>query len=365
MINIAIAAGGTGGHIFPGISIAEAFINKLDNVKIIFIGARNGIENVIVPKYNFEVVKINAPRLYRYLTFKNLLFPFYLLESIEQTKRIFDKMNTDIFMGCGGFVSGAAGLAALYHHLPIFLQEQNSFPGISTRLLAKSCKRLYIGNEDAKQYFKSSASWRTKIKYTGNPIRKFEKISKEEALNFWKFENKKTIFIYGGSQGSHALNVNFYEIIDDILSNDIQIIFQTGFLDFDKVKNKFGTRKGLIVQPFFDNIEYAYSASDLVICRAGAISLSEISHFGLPAILIPFPYSAGQHQLKNAESFMKKGAAEIITEKELNPQLLLQKILDLINNKNRLIEMSDSIKTLSTYDSADRIVEDIIQFIRE
>lgn len=358
MLNIAIAAGGTGGHIFPGISIAEKFVNQLENVKVIFIGARNGIENKIIPKYNFDIVQMDVHKLYRYFILRNLLFPIYLIRSIWQALRMFYDMNIDIFIGCGGFVSGSAGLAALWLQLPIFLQEQNSFPGVSTRLLAKSCKRLYIGNQDVKQYLKSVES---KIKYTGNPIREFKKVRKQEALTFWNFKDKKTIFIYGGSQGSHSLNMNFSEIIDDILEKDIQIIFQTGFFDFEEINNKFGNRNGLVIQPFFDNIEYAYSASDLVICRAGAISLTEISHFGLPAILIPFPYSAGQHQLKNAQSFVKKGAAEMITEDELNPKLLFSEILDLINDKNRLLEMSSSLKSLVINDSAKRIVEDIMQ----
>ncbi|MCK4357894.1 MAG: undecaprenyldiphospho-muramoylpentapeptide beta-N-acetylglucosaminyltransferase [Candidatus Cloacimonetes bacterium] len=361
MLNIAIAAGGTGGHIFPGISIAEKFISELDNVNVIFIGSKNGIENRIVKKYGFNIVQIDVHKLYRYYILKNLLFPIYLIRSILQAKRIFQNMNIDIFIGCGGFVSGSAGLSALWLRLPFFLQEQNSFPGVSTRLLAKSCKRLYIGNLDAKQHFKSSRLVGTKIKYTGNPIRKFKKVRKQEALTFWNFKDKKTIFIYGGSQGSHSLNKNFSVIIDKILKKDIQIIFQTGFSDFKEINNKFGNRKGMVIQPFFDNIEYAYSASDLAICRAGAISLTEISHFGLPAILIPFPYSAGQHQLKNAKSFVKKGAAEMITEDELNPKILFCKILDIINDKNRLLEMSSSLKSLVIQDSAKRIVDDIIE----
>ncbi len=361
MLNITIAAGGTGGHIFPGISIAEKFTSELNNINIIFIGSKNGVENTIVPKYKFDIFQIDVHKLYRAFTVKNLLFPLYLLRSITQAIRIFRNKNIDIFIGCGGFVSGSAGLAALWLQLPIFLQEQNSFPGISTRLLSKSCNRLYIGNIDVKQYLKSIEK---KIKYTGNPIRKFKKISKSKALSFWNFMDKKVIFIYGGSQGSHSLNMNFSEIINNLLKNDIQIIFQTGFNDFKEINEKFGNRKGMVIQPFFVNIEYAYSASDLVICRAGAISLTEIIYFGLPAILIPFPYSAGQHQMKNAQSFVKKGAAEMITEHELNPKLLFTRIFDLLNDKNKLFEMSNSLKSVKVKDSATRIVEDIIRLNR-
>ncbi|MBL7086290.1 MAG: UDP-N-acetylglucosamine--N-acetylmuramyl-(pentapeptide) pyrophosphoryl-undecaprenol N-acetylglucosamine transferase, partial [Candidatus Cloacimonetes bacterium] len=218
-------------------------------------------------------------------------------------------------------------------------------------------RRIYIGNSEAKNYFKSLIS---KVIYTGNPIRKFNMVSKKQALHHWNFEEKRTMFVYGGSQGSHSVNQNFVEIIDELLDKEIQILFQTGRKEYGKIIDRFQNREGIVIKPFFDNIEYAYLASDLVICRAGAISLSEIAHFGLPVIIIPFPYSAGQHQLKNALSYNRYGAADILTENELNPKLLLESILKIIKNDTKLKKMSNAIKKLSVSESAKKIVIDIM-----
>ena len=362
MKNIAIAAAGTGGHIFPGIAVANEFIKQNANHKIIFIGAKNGLEKEIVKKYNFHFAEIDVRKFHRRLTFQNISFPYFLAKRYFQSKKILKAFKIDIFLGFGGFVSGSVGLAAKSLHIPIFLQEQNSFPGISTRFLSKSSKKIFLGNNDAKKYLKIPDE---KLNFSGNPIRKFKNIDKKTALNFLKLENRKTIFVYGGSQGSHFINQTFSKIADRILEKNIQTIFQTGTADFDSINQKFGNRKGIVIKDFFENIEYAYQTSDLVICRSGAISLAEISFFGLPSILIPFPYSAGKHQLLNAKSYSKNNAAEIMIEKNLTPEILFKKVVNILSNKEKLRKMSEASKEMFVPDSEKIIVREICRNFEE
>lgn len=358
MLKVAIAAGGTGGHVFPAIAIAEEFIHQVKDVSITFIGSEDGMEKEIILEKGFEFESISVKKLYRFLTPKNLLFPYYLLKSVFQTRRILKKNECDIFIGCGGFVSGAAGLGAKGVGIPIFLQEQNSFPGISTRKLAKSSKIIFLGNPEAKEYLNLDNS---RLIYTGNPIRKMEKVDKAKAKKFWGLDDRKVIFVYGGSQGAKSINDNVVKIIEDLLKKDLQIIFQTGKNKYQKIYEKIGQQKSVVIKSFIRQMDLAYSAADLVVCRAGAISLSEIAFYELPAILIPFPKSSGNHQVKNAESLKKQGAAELLLDKNLNPENLKNKIMNIILDEMKSKLMSKAIKKFAKPESAKEIVEIILQ----
>jgi UDP-N-acetylglucosamine--N-acetylmuramyl-(pentapeptide) pyrophosphoryl-undecaprenol N-acetylglucosamine transferase len=357
-MKIAIAAGGTGGHIFPGIAIGKEILASTSDVEVLFIGARGGLETTIVPKYGFKVLQIEIRKFHRRFTFENLLFPLYLVKGIIETMKILHIYKIKCLIGCGGFVTGAAGLAAVFAGIPIFLQEQNSFPGISTRLLANFSNAVYLGFPDARKYLKSVQK---KLVFAGNPLRKFPNIQRGNALRLWSLEDKPTVFIYGGSQGSHTINETSAEIIDDLLQNEVQIIFQTGYQDYERFMKKFSNRKGLVIKPFFDNIVSVYKISSLAICRAGALSLSELAYFGVPAIIIPFPYSAGNHQIRNARLFEGKKAAKVIIEEKLQSDILLDEILNIINNKNLLEEMRQGMKKLAPVNATRDIVDDIFQ----
>ncbi len=357
MHRIAIAAGGTGGHIFPGIAIARELKKQLDECEIIFIGSKDGIENKIVKENGYDCIPTNVQKLYRFFTLKNILFPCYMLKSIAETQNIYKKFNISIFIGCGGFVSGTAGYAAKLQRIPIFLQEQNSYPGLSTRFIAPYARRIYLGNQKATEYLKCC---KKQICYTGNPIRKLEKTSREKALEILGLRNKKTVFIYGGSLGSTPINNAVLSILEKLLHNDFQVIFQTGKRDFSRIFELFGENRNLIIKPFFDDIDIAYSASDLVVCRAGAISLSEVAYFGIPAIIIPFPWAAGNHQVKNAESFGARNAAVVIEEKNLSPEILLNKIVNILNDLEKYKNMAQAMKSLAKPQATQDIVSDII-----
>lgn len=357
MHRIAIAAGGTGGHIFPGIAIARELQKQLDKCEVIFIGSKNGIENIIVKENGYECIPTDVQKLYRFLTFKNLLFPYYMLKSIAETQNIFKKFKISIFVGCGGFVSGTAGYAAKLLRIPIFLQEQNSYPGLSTRFIAPYAQRIYLGNSKATEYLKCCER---QICYTGNPIRTPIKTSREKALEILGLQNKKTVFIYGGSLGSTPINNAVLPILEKLLLDNFQVIFQTGKRDHSRIIELYGKNKNLIIKSFFDNIDIAYSASDLVVCRAGAISLSEVAYFGIPAIIIPFPWAAGDHQVKNAESFCAKNAAVVIEEKDLSSEILFHEIVNILNNLKQSKNMAQAMKSLAKPQATQDIVNDII-----
>ena len=357
MHKIAIAAGGTGGHIFPGIAIARELERQLEDCEVIFIGSRDGIENKLVKENGYECIPTDVQKLYRSFTLKNLLFPYYMLKSISETQNIYRKFKISIFIGCGGFVSGTAGYAAKQLRIPIFLQEQNSYPGLSTRFIAPYAQRIYLGNPKATKYLKSREK---QIYYTGNPIRAPRKLSLDKALEILGLHKKKTVFIYGGSQGSTPINNAVLPILETLLQNNFQVIYQTGKHDYSKIYELFGNNKNLVIKPFFDNIDVAYSASDLVVCRAGAISLSEVANFGIPAIIIPFPWAAGDHQVKNAESFQTKKAAVVIEEKNLTSEILLHEIVNILNNLEKSENMARAMKSLAKPQATQDIVSDII-----
>ncbi|MBN2017071.1 MAG: undecaprenyldiphospho-muramoylpentapeptide beta-N-acetylglucosaminyltransferase [Candidatus Cloacimonetes bacterium] len=356
MLRVAIAAGGTGGHIFPGIAIARELQDQLKSCEIIFIGSKDGIENKIVSENGYTCIPTDVHKLYRYLTLKNLLFPYYMIKSIVETRKIYRENLISLFVGCGGFVTGTAGYAAHLQKIPIFLQEQNSYPGLSTRFIAPYAKRIYLGNHVAIDYLKKNDN----CLYTGNPIRQLNLTPRKVAQTELGFKDSKTLFIYGGSLGSTPINNAVLKIIESLLEKDYQIIFQTGKRDHSKIIEKYGNQRNMIIKPFFNDIDLVYSASDLVVCRAGAISLSEVAYFRIPAIIIPFPWAAGDHQVKNAESFAQNGAAVMIEEKDLTPEILLTNIENILNNTQQYEIMAHAMKSLAKPEATQHIVSDIL-----
>ncbi|MBS3740768.1 MAG: undecaprenyldiphospho-muramoylpentapeptide beta-N-acetylglucosaminyltransferase [Candidatus Cloacimonetes bacterium] len=356
MLKVAIATGGSGGHIFPAVSVAEELKRQFENVDIIFIGSHVGIEEDVLTNYDYPLYKIDVRRFNRYFTYKNLILPFFVGKSTLQSVVILQKHKCDLLIGFGGFSAGVAVLAAKLLSIPIFLQEQNSYPGLVTRKTACLSTKIFLGNFMAKKYLKKYSE---KLIYSGNPLRKLEQIPKLKALKKLGLQNKNTIFVYGGSQGSMPLNKFLAEIINDLLIKDIQIIWQTGEKENKILKNKFGQNESVLIKPFFTQMSYVYCACDLVVCRAGAISIAEAAHFGLPAIIIPFPYAADDHQLKNAQLLEDKKAAFVLIEDNLTADLLKQKIIDLLASYQQRDTLSNNIKKLSIGNSSEIIVNEI------
>ncbi len=327
MRKIVISGGGTAGHINPALSIAY-YLKKFD-WEIHYIGNKSSLEERLVNTAGYPFHPINIQKLYRRFTFAHLKFPFKLISSIIRTYIIMKKLQPCLFLGTGGFVSGPAGFSAHLLKIPIFLQEQNSFPGITTRLLAKWSENIFLGNINAKKYLPARNT-----QYTGNPIQPgiFNNNLTQNFRDYGLTEEKTKIFLLGGSQGSFVLNSNFALIVDKILKSGLEIIWQTGKYSFAEFQQQFGDKKGVYVFDYTDNIAALYGISKLVIARAGALTLAELETLKIPALLIPLPSAAANHQFYNAQELAEKGVAEIIEQKDLTPALLLEKIIMMIKN---------------------------------
>jgi UDP-N-acetylglucosamine--N-acetylmuramyl-(pentapeptide) pyrophosphoryl-undecaprenol N-acetylglucosamine transferase len=347
---VIIAAGGTGGHIIPAISIAEELIkNKID---VLFVGNKNSMEQELTAKREIAFKSINVQKFYRKITLAHLKFPFKLLKSIYDSKKIIRNFQPDAFIGTGGFVSGPVGYAAHLKKVPIFLQEQNSYPGATTRILSKYAEKIFLGNKGAKKYLLGN-----KLVFSGNPINK-RIIGETEKINFAEFglkENSTKLFLLGGSQGSVVLNKTFLPIVDELLENGIEIIWQIGKFSFDEFYPKIQNKKGIYSFDFTDEIGKIYNSVNFLIARAGAISLAELETKKLPSILIPLPSAAENHQYYNAMELQGKGVAMVLKQKDLTSESLKSAINTMQNNFKDMHENfkqthhQDAVKTITNY----------------
>ena len=278
-----------------------------------------------------------------------------------QSFLIIKKFKPDVVVGTGGYVSGPVVFVASLLGVPTLIQEQNSYPGITTRLLSTLVDEVHISFEASRKYLKKKDN----VFLTGNPIRSSLKIyPKGEALKFFGLdEGKKTLFVFGGSTGARSINEAMLEIIDELVKRDIQVIWQTGMLDFERVRNKCEGMREVKVFPFLDEIDYAYSACDLVVCRAGATTISEITYFGVPSILVPYPFAAANHQYENARVLSENGAGEILLDSELKSKLK-EKILNLITDDQKLKMMREKAKSLANPEAGDMIAKSILKLVR-
>jgi len=329
------AGGGTGGHLTPALAIANNLKAKIGNkaeADFLFIGTRRGIEFKVREKLGYPLALINIRGLSRSLSLSNLMFPFLLIGAVLKSMSIIGSFKPDIVIGTGGYVMGPVLLAAYFKGVNRVLQEQNSYPGLTTRRLAPLTDRVFLGFHDAVGYL----SEKCRVIDSGNPVNELVgSVPKEEGLRYFEFDHsKKTIMIMGGSQGASNINKNILRNLDG-LDEKYQLIWQTGDRDYKDVTASAGGRvSGRSLFPFTDRIELAYAAADIIIARAGALSLAEIAAAGLPSILIPFPFATGDHQMKNAESFARNGAAVIIRDNDLERIDLLGKAVELIQTDN-------------------------------
>ena len=357
-LRIIIAGGGTGGHFFPAMAIRDALIKKGVDVK--YIGSKYGIE--AKNEYlNKSFMLLNIRGIQRQLTFnslgKNILFPFRFIQSYFISRKILKDFKPDIVIGTGGYSSGLPLIASINLGIATVIQEQNSYPGITTRYLSKYCNKTFIAYQDAKRYLKKK-----NFILTGNPIRdSIQMINKNKAKNNLNLNEKKPVLlILGGSQGSKPLNNHFIKKCNEYLQYGIQILWQCGKTDFNNL-NKLINNKDIHLIPFCDDMSLLYSASDLIISRSGALALSEMAFMGKAMILIPFPYSAGNHQFKNAESFSNSGAAILIPQNKLNSGQLEHAAIKLLKNPEKIVAMEKKSIQLASPDATDIIANSIIE----
>jgi len=368
-VRILFAGGGTGGHLYPAIAIANRITEMLrgkGQIDIAFVGTKRGLEFRIKEELGYPLYLINMRGITRSWAIINLLVPFIIVGALWQSARLLKKFRPDLVVGTGGYVSWPVLKMAATLGIITVLQEQNSYPGIATRSGAKKAKRIYLGFEDAKKYLPDNAS--TLI--TGNPVRsEIGHGSRQKAIKQFKLDaNKKTILVLGGSQGARTINNAVFKSLESKhWAGDAQLLWQTGKRDYTEVTaqvNKLHWDGALF--PFANNMHDVYAAADIVIARAGALTLAELMTCRLPAILIPFPFAAGDHQKKNAESLSKRHAAVVIEETKLSGINLLQEASRLLKSpeyqaiKNEVTNLGESRKP-----AADVISEDIISIINK
>ena len=358
---IIIAGGGTGGHLFPAIAIGEEIKERIPDAEIHFIGSTFGLESKVFPVKDLIHTLLPIRGLQRSINIrnilKNLLLPFRIIRCLIKVSSIYKDFKPRLVIGTGGYASAVPLFVAVTQNpkIPIILQEQNSFPGITTRWFAKKSSLIC----SAFNVFKDVPD--NEVILTGNPIRSTILNGKKEIAikDFNLSENKKTLFIFGGSQGSRFLNDSLLKIVRKINFKNTQIIWQTGDKDFRKYNSLIN--KNLKIVPFINDMASAYALSDLVVCRSGALTLSELTACGKPSILIPFAAAAGNHQLKNAIALEKNKAAVIIEEKDMSTQILLSNINNLINNDATLKKMSKASKNLGNPHATKTIVDSLFE----
>ncbi|MCD4834337.1 MAG: undecaprenyldiphospho-muramoylpentapeptide beta-N-acetylglucosaminyltransferase [Bacteroidales bacterium] len=362
--NIIISGGGTGGHVFPAISIANAIKEIEPETNILFVGALGKIEMEKVPAAGYKIIGLPVTGLQRRLTLKNISFIFKLISSLRESKRIIKDFKPDLVVGVGGYASGPVLRIANKIGIPTLIQEQNSYAGITNKLLAKKAKKICVAYEGMEKYFPKD-----KIILTGNPVRQdlLDKIeSKEEAIKYFGLEQyKKTILVVGGSLGARTVNQSVIGDINKIGKSEFQLLWQTGkyyFLDAKKVADESGY-KNIKVLDFITRMDMAYAAADVIISRAGAGTISELCLVGKPVILVPSPNVAEDHQTKNAMALVNKNAAIMIKDMEAREKLV-DAVLGLIENKGQIKKLSENIKGMALRDSAKNIAEEVLKLVK-
>jgi UDP-N-acetylglucosamine--N-acetylmuramyl-(pentapeptide) pyrophosphoryl-undecaprenol N-acetylglucosamine transferase len=358
---IFIAGGGTGGHLFPALAIGKQLEN--DKTDIIFIGSKHGFEKKYFKENNIKSELLDIKGIQRNFSIssiiKNLYFPIRFLKSYMKSRKLIKQYKPKIIIGTGGYSSGLPLIAGIHLNIPTVIQDQNSVPGLVTKLLYKKVSLLFLAYKNAKKFLNVKKD--NKIFITGNPIRKelqiFDKYESRKKLGLQK--NKKTIFILGGSQGSKKINQHLMTNIEFYTSNNFQFYIQCGLKNYNDFSDEFKKSKNIIIKPFINNISRIYSASDLVVSRAGALAITELCYMKKAMILIPFKFAANNHQKLNAKEIQSKKACIMIEEKDLNKNKLEKTISELMNNENKLKELQNNAKKAS-YDNSNSTIEKYI-----
>tara|TARA_B100000524_G_C23652827_1_gene370753 strand:- start:1833 stop:2927 length:1095 start_codon:yes stop_codon:yes gene_type:complete len=358
---IILSGGGTGGHIYPAISIANELLFRDKKLEILFVGAKDRMEMKIIPQYGYKILGLWISGLSRDNLFKNILIPIKLVVSAMQSFIIIRKFKPDIVVGTGGYASGPIVYVANLLNIPTLIQEQNSYPGITNKILSKRVNKICVAYENIKKYFPSD-----KVMITGNPVRSdiLENAdSFDKGLDFFGLDpNKKTMLVLGGSLGSREINKAIYSIKKYLQYINVQVIWQCGKLYYEEYKQK-NIPKNLRLYDFLNNVGLAFSVSDFIISRAGASSISELSIVGKPVIFIPSPNVAENHQLKNAQEIVKNGGALMVEEKNINE--LKKKINELNSSSDLRNKLSKNIKKSAYFNAASDIVEEIKKLINQ
>lgn len=367
-MRVLLSGGGTGGHVYPAIAIANRIKEQYPDAEIIFVGTEKGIESEIVPKYGYELKTVTVQGFKRKIDFDNVKRVFKLFKGLEQSRKVVKKFKPDVVIGTGGYVSGPVLFNAAMSKVPTVIHEQNSFPGVTNKILSKVVTRVLTSFEDSHERFPEGS--RDKLVLTGNPVRKEILVARKNIArkNLGISEDKKMVLCYGGSGGSEEINDAMKVVIENMVKEDIAFIFATGkyyYEEFAKSIEYLNLKPYQQVVPYLEDMANALAASDLVIGSAGAISLAEITALGKPSIIIPKAYTAENHQEYNAKSIESKGAGIAILEKDLTPKTLNETVFRLLGDRELLIDMENASKEIGKPEAIDLICDEIIKIYEE
>lgn len=363
MYKFLISGGGTGGHIFPAVSIADELKKRFPDCKILFVGAEDRMEMQRVPQAGYEIVGLPIKGFDRSNLLRNIPILFDLIKSLVKARKIVKDFRPDVGIGVGGYASGAAMKVAAWQGVPILLQEQNGFAGVTNKLLRNNASKICVAYEGMEKFFPAD-----KIILTGNPVRStLSGADKNEALEHFGFSaDKPVLLVIGGSLGARTINNAIGSHLKELLENGIQVLWQTGKGYIDNAKKTAAPYlcNSLIVTDFVSRMDLAYAMADLVVSRAGASSISELCLLGKPSILVPSPNVAEDHQTHNAMALVNKDAAIMIKDSEATEKVA-NEVIKLINNTERLMQLSANAIKLAQRDSAARIADEVVKLIKK
>ncbi|MDR6371620.1 UDP-N-acetylglucosamine--N-acetylmuramyl-(pentapeptide) pyrophosphoryl-undecaprenol N-acetylglucosamine transferase [Chryseobacterium bernardetii] len=360
-LKILLSGGGTGGHIFPAIAIADEIRKRFPEAEFLFIGANGKMEMEKVPQAGYKIEGIDIAGIDRGNLLSNLGLPFKILKSLSKSKRIIKNFAPDFAVGTGGFASGPALYEASKMGIPIFIQEQNAHAGVTNKILSKKAKAVFTA------YPKVEGFPAEKIKFLGNPIRENivsgmqETAQAKEKMGLNK--DKLTILSVGGSLGSRTLNNAWKENLDNLKEKGYQLIWQTGKLDYSELSSSLQIPDSIHLKEFIKDMELAYSAADIIVSRAGAIAISELAVAQKPVLLVPFPFAAEDHQTKNAMNLVEKNAARMVKDSEMKEKFW-NTLSEICENEEVRKEMTDNLKYFAKPNAAKEIVDEIFKVIK-
>jgi UDP-N-acetylglucosamine--N-acetylmuramyl-(pentapeptide) pyrophosphoryl-undecaprenol N-acetylglucosamine transferase len=355
---ILIAAGGTGGHVFPAIAVADEIKKQNLHAEFLFVGTKGKIEAQIVPQRGYAIAFIWISGFHRSLRLNNLLFPIKIVVSLVQSFFLIKRFQPDVVVGTGGYVCGPVLYIASLMGFPAVVHESNSFPGITTRMLSTRAAKIFTA-------FAATARWlkrKDNIELIGTPTREIlGTVSQEDGLRFFNLNPfKKTVLVFGGSLGAASINQTTKAMLNDLAGSDIQVIWQTGNTETDVDKT---TMTNCRINKFIDKMEYAYAAADVIICRSGATTLAELTRLGKAAILIPYPYAAADHQKYNAQTLVEAGAAVMIADQDVKTKLKTE-LLSLLGNNKKRQQMNEASRTLGKPNAGKEIAQRILELVK-
>ncbi len=358
-----ISGGGTGGHIYPAISVAQALKSTLSDVEILFVGAQGKMEMRKVPDAGFEIVGLWISGIQRKLTLKNLLFPVKLASSIYRSFKLLKEFKPDVVVGFGGFASGPLLYAAAQRKIPTLIQEQNSYAGLTNKWLAGKVDKICVAYDGLEKFFPKE-----KLVVTGNPVRldiKKEALDRDKALAHFHLDpSKKTLLVLGGSLGARTINECVFDGLQALKDHDVQLLWQTGSFYFQDLTGKVDLEvySQVVMTDFIQEMKYAYAVADLVISRAGALSIAELMLTGKPTLLVPSPNVAEDHQTLNAKALAERDAAIMIKDSDA-PKSLISTAVATINDDQKREEFAENIYKLAKPQAVFDITNEIIKLV--